>query len=350
MWFSYLEMNEHLSSGSRTEYENYVENALNNCVSMGINTVYVHLRAHADSYYPSELFCWSDYKKGVGTSPGFDPIQIFIDKAHSKGLSFHAWINPMRIMSPENVAKMPDNYKIKQWYNDSSTKGKYIVKPSNDQFYWLNPAYEEVREFINDGIEEIMQNYSVDGIHIDDYFYPTTASSFDKSAFEVSGMSDLAKFRHSCTDKMVEGMYSTVKSINSEVLFGVSPQGNMQNNYDLMYADVKKWCSQPGYLDYIVPQIYFGFDNATQPFDKVVTDWQNIVTLSNVDMVVGIAAYKANGKYSDFNYEGIIVDQVEYCWSLSGNDGFAFYRYDHMVGNVTQRMKNEVEKLKDLLN
>ncbi len=350
MWFSFLELNAHGKGATEAQFRAYIESSFKDCEEMGINTVYVHVRAFGDAYYPSDYFTWSDFNSGSGSNPGYDPLQLMLDIAHDYGLSFHAWINPMRTMTASKLEQMPDEYLIKQWYNNSSTNGKYIVKPSNSDYYWLNPAYPEVRELICDGIAEIMQNYDVDAIHIDDYFYPTTDASFDSAAFNVSGYSDLSTWRLSVIDEMVSDMYDTIKTINDEVLFGVSPQGNIENNYYYMYADVRKWCSTPGYLDYIVPQVYFGFSHSTQPFAEVVQDWDDMVTLGSVDMVIGIAGYKAEANTSDFNEPNILAKQTEFCYNIDSLDGVAFFRYDLMVGNVDDRMIGEINALEAVLN
>lgn len=124
-------------------------------------------------------------------------------------------------------------------------------------YYYLNPGYSESNELISAGVKEIVCNYDVDGIHIDDYFYPTTNASFDKDAFSASGYSSLSAFRTDNCTKTVKALYSAVKETNSTALFGIAPQGNIQNNYDFMYADVRTWCAGRDYIDYIMPQIYF---------------------------------------------------------------------------------------------
>lgn len=350
VWFAYLDINPFMKGSSELQFRNYINTAFTNVKNLGANTVYVHARAYGDAYYPSDYFTWTDNKNGCGLNPGYDPLKIMIEIAHSYGLSFHAWVNPMRTMTADNLASMSNSYQIKQWYNDSYANGRYLVKPSGNNYYWLNPAYSEVRQLINNGIAEIVQNYDIDGIHIDDYFYPTTDSSFDRDAFNASGESNLTSFRLSTISKMVSNIYSTVKQINPDVLFGVSPQGNMSNNYSFMYADVKTWCSTPGYLDYIVPQVYFGFTNKWQPFDTCSKGWDNIVTLDSVKLVIGLAPYKADGAHSDYTGTKIIATQIEHSLDLKNNDGVALYRYALMFNTSSTTVKNEVDAIREVLN
>lgn len=349
VWFAYLDLNPNLKEKTESQFRAYIDNAFNNVHNLGCNTVYVHVRAFGDAYYNSSYYPWSNYSSGPGSNPGYDPLEIMIDAAHSKGLSFHAWVNPMRLMTDENMKNIPDNYLVKQWYNSSSKKGKYIVKPSNSNYYWLNPAYEDVRNLINSGISEILQKYKVDGIHIDDYFYPTTDSSFDSDAYALSGETNLSNWRMSNIDKLVSGIYSTKEWINPEVLFGVSPQGNMGNNYTYMYADVKKWCSQSGFLDYIVPQIYFGFTNKWQPFETCANEWNNIIKLDSVNLIIGLAPYKIGTTSDDWSNSHVLSNQIALSQSLSRCNGVALYRYDSMFTNVSSFVSTEVGYIKDSL-
>lgn len=134
---------------------------------------------------------------------------------------------------------------------------------------YYNPGSEEARQLIVDGVKEIVANYNVDGIHFDDYFYPTTDASFDSGTYAAyqnsGGTLSLADWRRENVNILVRQTYAAIKSINPSVKFGISPQGNMSNNYNVQYSDVAKWISTSGYVDYICPQVYFGFQNQHQP-------------------------------------------------------------------------------------
>ena len=251
-----------------------------------------------------------------------------IQKAHSLGLSFHAWINPMRCETEENMEKISDSYDLKQWYSDSEKYDEYLVKVDSDNHYWLNPGVEAVRKLIADGAAEIVKNYDVDGIHIDDYFYPTTDTYFDAGIYVENGVKEsLSEWRKNNVTKMVKSIYSSVKEQNPDVLFGVSPQGNMENNYEFMYADVKKWCSEEGYLDYIVPQIYFGFENSAKPFTRTTEEWSNIVTCDNVNLVIGLGVYKIGQEDEFLQTTGIIGNQIDISQNIKNCGGIALYNY-----------------------
>ena len=328
MWFPFMDYKDILLNKSEEAFRNETELRFSNAKELGINTVYVHVRSNCDAYYNSELFPRGEY---FSENSDFDPLEIMIDTAHSMGLSFHAWVNPMRGQTSEQLENMSSEYKIKQWYDDSQKNSLYIVQ-SGDIWY-LNPAYKEVRSFIAEGILEILENYKVDGIHIDDYFYPTQDESFDRQAFEQSGSTDFSQWRLDNASLMVRQIYNTVNAVNPQILFGISPQGNIDANYTSQFADVKKWCSQKGYCDYIVPQLYYGFKNSVCPYEQTLDKWHELSSSST--LIAGVCTYKT-GKEDTWAGDGInewITDknitarQIEYALKNNKADGIAVYSY-----------------------
>lgn len=343
VWFAFLDIKPMLSDATAASFTESIREAFGSVKDMGFNTVYVHVRSHGDAYYYSLYYPFTAAYSGTpGVLPDFDPLEIMIAEAHALGLSFHAWVNPMRTTNEENFENIPGFYAIKQWHDSDSAKGKYIVYNEEDSFYWLSPAYTAVKELICNGIIEIVSGYDVDGIHIDDYFYPTTDKSFDKEAFSVSGRDDLGDWRREVVSALVADIYSSVKSCNKTVQFGVSPQGNRENNRNKLYADIEKWCRDPGYLDYIVPQIYYGYSGKL-PFDTTAYDWQSVVTNKNVKLIAGIAAYKV-GSNSEWKSGDMLYNQTTYIDSLPGYSGCAYYRYESIVSSDSY-MKTELKKL-----
>lgn len=351
VWFAFLDLEPMLKNASESDFRARVSEAFDNVVGLGCNTVYVHVRSHGDAYYPSGYYPFTAaYSGTVGIAPDYDPLAVMITLAHERGLSFHAWINPMRTTSKEVFAQMPDHYTIKQWYNSDATKGTFMVYDKDTDFYWLSPAYPAVRELICNGVAEIVSRYDVDAIHIDDYFYPTTSSSFDKAAFEASGETDRAAWRRSVVNTLVREIYSTVKSCNSTVLFGVSPQGNVDNNLNKLYADVEMWCRTPGYLDYIVPQIYYGFGDKLS-FDAAAGQWSEMTRLPGISLVCGIAAYKV-GVNSEWKSGEILTKQTNHIKGLPNYSGVAYYRYDSFFGSASSSeklMKTELITLRSAI-
>ena len=348
VWFAYLDIDEMLKNASKSDFTSKVGKAFDEVRDLGCNTVYVHVRSFGDAYYYSSLFPFTAaYSDTLGVAPSYDPLEIMISEAHSRGLSFHAWINPMRTTSKDRYAEMDSSYTLKQWYDSDSTNGTFMVYDKSTGFWWLSPAYPAVRALICNGVSEIVSRYNVDGIHIDDYFYPTTSSSFDKAAFEASGAKDRTAWRRSVVNSLVKELYSTVKACNSTVEFGVSPQGNIENNTDQQYADVATWCSSSGYLDYIVPQIYYGFNDKLS-FDTAAKQWEALVTAPNIRLICGIAAYKV-GVNNEWSSGEILKKQTDYISDLGSYSGVAYYRHGSLYGSASSSvrlMQTELTSLK----
>lgn len=324
IWYPYMDYADYMQGKSAEEFRSSVREKFTQAQAQSINTVYVHIHPCGDAYYNSEIFPRGAYLDG-----DYDPLQIMIEEAHELGLSVHGWINPLRCQTVEQMKALPDDFIVKQW---AETRMGSTVNIVGDRYY-LNPAYDEVIDLICREIDEIVRNYNVDGIHIDDYFYPTTSPDFDRSAFEVSGSTDLSAWRLENCSRLVHAMYESVKRADSDILFGISPQGNINADYSSQYADVRLWCSCAGYCDYIIPQIYFGFENETCPFSETLAQWEDIVTREEISLIIGLAAYKlgsedkwagAAGELEWIEDPDIITKQIE-AVANSSADGYALY-------------------------
>ena len=355
MWLSQFDLSGvYMSSSTQraeSSFRSLMSTILDNCVNLGLNTVIVQVRPNGDSMYPSEYYTMSKYVVGAyGRDANYDPFEIIIELAHARNLSVQAWINPMRLMSSTDIAKVNTKYKIAEWYQSSTYNGTYVVLYNS--YYYLNPAYEEVRQLIIDGAKEIATLYDIDGLHMDDYFYPTTATTFDSAAYNsYTGSLSLANWRRQNLNLLVKGLYDAVKEANPDMLFGISPAGNMSTVYNSQYADVYTWCSTAGYIDYICPQVYFGMKHSSQGFASCSTGWSNIVTHANVTLYVGITLGKAldgyngtidtyagttEGQYEWVNNRDVVKQCLEYTRdSLSKCTGVAFFCYQYFYDPVS---------------
>lgn len=358
VWISYIELAELLSGQSAGGFRNNIVSVFDNCLSLGINTVYVHVRSHSDAYYKSELFPWSRYVTGtLGADPGFDPLQIMLEEAHSRSISFQAWINPLRGCSTSQLSSY-GSYPLYSFASADGMAGKYAVDVNGT--YYLNPAYDEVTELIAAGAAEIVSGYDVDGLHIDDYFYPTTDASFDSSAFSDSGYTDLSDFRFANCDRMVEELYGAVKSSNPSAIFSVSVQGRIDNNYTQLYADVRKWCTEPGYLDVMIPQIYYGFENAAAPYQATLDEWDELASRGGIPLIAGLSVSKSgvedkwagSGKNEWIDNNDIISRQLAAAKKCGSYGGFALYSYRSIFSpdsSVSAAVNKEISALKDII-
>jgi len=321
VWLSQFDLSNVYVSGAsqaaESTFTSRIKTTLAAVKSSGYNTVLVQVRPNGDSFYQSQYYPWSKYVVGsYGRYANYDPFAIIEREAHALALSVHAWVNPMRLMSTTEITAVPSTSIIRQWYNDTSKRGTYIV--AVDGNYYLNPGYAETRELIVNGVKEICTNYNVDGIHFDDYFYPEgVTNSFDQDAFSKSGQASRAAWRRLCVSAFVRDTYSAIKAIDNEILFGISPAGNINNNMNYLYADVKSWCASDEYVDYIAPQLYWGFEHTISPFDEVLAEWEALVKNSNVKLVPAITMAKAYGTTDSYdgtewtNNKDVIKRQIQ---------------------------------------
>ncbi len=340
---------------SESSFTSLVETAYDNLISLGFNTVIVQVRPNADSFYPSAYYPWSYYVLGsYGKTAKYDPIEIMVEKAHERGLSFHAWINPMRGMSSSNLSKISKEYIMTSWVG---TRKLYQYNSIN----YLNIAYEDVRQLIIDGVSEIVRNYDVDGVHIDDYFYFGETPEYDDDEYAIAKASNskLTKkqFRYNNLNALVSGIYSAIKRENENVLFGVSPAGNLNSMSATYYADVKTWLSQDGYLDYIMPQIYFGMEHDTWSFSDTYERWAKITTNPNIRFTCGMTFGKAENGYDGIGdtYAGsgysewidnkdVFKKCFEYAVGRSDFSGYAVFCYEYMFDPVTGEANVKIQE------
>lgn len=364
LWLSQFDLQSIYSAGSsqrsEADFRKRMEQVLDNTVKDGFNTVVLQLRPNADSIYPSEVYPPSKY--AVGSYAGdfqYDPVAIVVELCKERELSVHGWINPMRGMTEDEIKQVDDKYLIKQWYNDKTKKGDYIVFVNKN--WYLNIAHPEVRKLICDGAAEILARYEMDGVHMDDYFYPTTDASFDAKAYNAykkdGGTLDLAGWRKECLSTLVAELYATVKTHDLRALFGISPAGNINTVMNSHYADVMTWCANPGYIDYIMPQVYFGFEHASWAFDKTCKIWQDIIDTEYVTLIVGMSFGKAlsgvdnyagaAGKDEWTRHKDIMVRSLKHTETLELCKGVTVFCYQYLWdrgnGTIIPATKQEHE-------
>lgn len=351
VWISYLELNAFLKGKNKVEFTKNVDRIINNMKSLNLNTMIIQVRSFSDAIYESSIFPWSYLCTGTeGRNPGFDPLKIIIEGAHSKGIRVEAWVNPYRVIGKELNREINDDNPAASWIKDKSSN----IIALNDGIYY-NPGSHEVKELVVKGISEIVKNYDVDGIHFDDYFYPSTEADIDAETYKEylgsGGNLSLEDWRRENINELIRTVYKEIKSINSKVVFGISPQGSMTNNYNNQYIDVEKWVSNPGYVDYICPQIYYGFNNQGNSFNKALEEFSSIIKQNNIKLYVGLAAYKCgkedtwagDGKMEWIEESGILGKQIDASRKASKYGGIMFFRYDSIF-NPEKQVENKVQK------
>lgn len=274
---------------STAENQEYLRNQLDLLKDAGINAVLFQVRPCADAFYDSKYELWSKYltSGGKAPSPYWDPLKFIIDEAHSRGMELHAWLNPYRVTTTKGE-QLPKGHIF------HSEPWRFVIYEGDGKMYF-DPALPENREYIAKVVQDIVDNYDVDGIHFDDYFYPYPANKKDfpdDDSYKKYGNGlNRGDWRRQNVDKLIELVHSTVKSSTRPwVRFGISPFGIWRNkksdphgsdtnglaNYDDLYADVLLW-AQKGWIDYLIPQLYWELEHPRASSLILVDWWANAV-------------------------------------------------------------------------
>ena len=340
VWVSYLEFAE-MDFSSESAFRADAAALMDNCLSLGLNTVIAQVRPFGDALYRSSRFPWSHLCTGVqGQDPGFDPLDVLLQEAHTRGISVEAWGNPYRLRSS---AAMPPNLADS---NLANTHPEWVC--TVDEGLYLNPAEPAAADYVVQGVAELVQNYAVDGIHFDDYFYPTTDESIDAAQFAASGAGNLAAWRRENVTALVRAVHDTVKAADPTLRFGVSPQGNPDNDENQQYSDVTGWLASGGgdaVVDYLCPQVYWGQGfalhngNTRFAFENIVPAWLAYPRAADVALYFGLGAYRVgvgDGGSNENSLSGwstgrALADQVAFLRE-QGAGGWALYRYGSLFG------------------
>lgn len=358
VWFTYKEIKD-LCNNSRDEGElkENIDNILTELKKYKVNNVFLHTRAFDDCFYKSSIFNVSDYCKDSNGNLKFDILHYFIEFAKEHNISVHAWINPYRIRNDNNVHQVFTN----------SFAGKILAENGDDEqiivtenSIYYNPAYPEVQSYILNGIREIVENYNVSGIHIDDYFYPTTNEKIDKYIYsdylKSGGTLKLAEFRRNAVNTLISSIYSLVKSYNSNILVSISPSADIEKNYNNFYADIKLWAQNYGYADIIIPQIYYGFEHSTMPFNDLLNEW---IGLQNeyTKIVIGLAVYKVgckdvyalDGSKEWIECSNIIANQIN-CINNKKAYGWSYFSASYLYENTNEALSIEKDYIVNVID
>ena len=340
-------------------------NILDDLVEGNMNAFCFQARPLSDAYYKSSYEPWGKNLTGTrGKDPGYDPLAYAVEQGHKRGLEVHVWINPFRVTSSGTIATTD-----KVWKNCKD----WIIKYDNGSFSGqiIDPGYPEARAYVIKVLMEIVNNYDIDGIIMDDYFYPyggtTTEDAASKALYKPDNMSD-GDWRRSNVDKTVKALYDTIQSVKPWVRFGMGPFGIWTtqssvassygislptgikglDDYEVQACNTIEWV-KGGYVDYIAPQLYWSTQVTAQSYSVLCKWWGDDVCRyfskqlpgnQRVDFFVSQAAYHAYDGYNGYD-DGVgeIQRQIDYNRQYDAQTpGSIFYNT-----NTYQQMHSELQ-------
>jgi uncharacterized lipoprotein YddW (UPF0748 family) len=301
----------------------------------GMNALIVQVRPSADAFYNSTYELWSEYLTGVqglAPRPYYDPLVFMIEEAHKRGMEFHAWLNPYRAVFKNGESSVSPNHITKQ-------KPEWFLNYDGKKFF--NPALQEVRDYFLSIVDDIVKRYDVDGIHIDDYFYPypnkKSTDFLDEKFYKKMGNGlSKADWRRSNCDSIIYQIYKTINAQPRRVKFGISPFGVWRNqsqdsrgslskagitNYDDLYANILLWLEK-GWVDYVAPQLYWERKHHLCDYE-VLLDWWNNNTY-NKHLYIGHAPYR-EGTTTGWRDKNELPNQIKLMRSCANTQGSVYF-------------------------
>ena len=323
---------------------------LDSLESLGINAIIFQVRPTADALYYSELEPVSHWLTGTQGSWGeqtpWDPLDWTIEEAHKRGMEVHVWLNPYRV----NLAK-----------TDTSIIASDHIFRRHPEWFWcyakqwyFDPGLDVTREWICTVVQDIVQNYDIQAIHMDDYFYPYPVGKQvlpDSLTFTAypRGFEDIRDWRRNNVNMAIQDIYRTIKECKPEVEFGISPFGVWRNasvdstgsattagitNYDDLYADIRLWIRE-GWIDYVLPQLYWEIGKKAADYQILANWWANEVRGTKCKLYVGMAPYRLEGakKDSPWGQGNEIKRQMELNRTIPEITGECFYSTRPLLRN-----------------
>lgn len=350
VWVSYIELDmQNESDKSESAFRKKFKDIAITSKNAGFNTLIVQVRPFCDALYDSKFFPYSHILSGEqGVNPGYDALKVMCEICSELDLDIHAWVNPYRISTDSTPQVLSENnpYVIDNELGEETENGIF-----------LNPANKMARKLIIDGVTEIVKNYDVDGIQFDDYFYPTQDSEFDDEEYAeyvdtVGAMNCMSvdNWRIANVNTLICDTYRAIHKISNDVDFGISPQGNIDNNAKI-YADVKSWCICKGFVDYICPQLYYSLENPALTFENSLNSWASLDINKNVKLYVGLAGYKANTDSDEGTWlysDNVLSKEYKIAIQNEKVSGIMLYSYSALedenasveISNLTNAIKN----------
>ncbi len=326
---------------------------LNTFEKFNLNVVILQVRAASDAFYQSKTEPWSLFltgKQGKAPEPFYDPLAWAVEMCHQRGMELHAWFNPFRVRNVGHYTLDPTSF---------ASKNPDYVK-EYDKKLFLDPGYPEVRSHVVQVITEVAQNYDIDAIILDDYFYPypVQGKKFgDEKSFLKYGQAfypkKIKEWRRENINNFVSSLSIAIHTIKPTIKFGISPFGIWRNksvdpngssgligtsSYDDLYADVRKWLMN-GWLDYVIPQLYWEKGNHFGDFTSLVQWWSE--NSYGKPLYIGQALFKSTAVKNGWILPDELNNQINFLRKNDKVKGFAFYS----ASNIGKLSVNQVKAL-----
>lgn len=322
---------------SQDELRREADVLLDRAAELGLNAIFLQVRPMGDAYYPSQIYPRSSFisgKQGVAPDGDFDALAYWVDGAHRRGLQLHAWVNPYRVTT--GGAKLEDLAPT----NPAVLHPEWTFEHGGKIF--LDPGIPEVRDLVVAGMVEIVENYDVDGIHIDDYFYPARDLPADAATFEKYGaeFDNIEDWRRNNVNIFVQAANDAIHKARENCVWSVSPAGIWANKsshplgsetrgnqcYFNLFADVRGWIKNE-WIDAVVPQIYWHIGFEIADYKTLVDWWSDVVSDTNVRLYIGTAAYRVDpkSKTEAWRSSDELIRQLEYARQKAEVRGHVFF-------------------------
>ena len=308
------------------------------------NAIFVQVRPMGDVFYPSELNPWSAYLTGVqGQDPGYDPLAFMVGEAHKRNIELHAWFNPYRVSLEGDLSKLAVN-------NPARLHPDWVVTYGGKLYY--NPGLPEVRQLLVQSVLEVVWKYDIDGVHLDDYFYPYPVAGQDfpddvtYQQYGAATFAQKADWRRDNVNRQIKDLAQAIKQQKPWVQFGVSPFGIWRNQqsdpagsdtqgfegYSGLYADVRTWVKQ-NWLDYVAPQLYWSIDYALADYRKLLPWWADVVKGTHVVLYIGQAAYRVGSQDTGWSDPQELSRQLQLNLEYTAVKGSLFFSIHFLESN-----------------
>lgn len=343
VFISYLDYSNLKGKDEKTQ-KKIIDEMIKNVNDFGLNTIILQVRSFSDAIYNSKYFKTSSVVvQNEGDSLNFDILEYFIKESKKYNIDIYAWINPYRIRNNNDISTINKDNIYYKWIDTNK------IEITEGGIYF-NPADKEVLDLIIKGVEEIVQNYDVKAVIYDDYFYPDKTIDLENYK-DIKEDISIDEYRTRNINNLIKETYKCIKDINPNILFGISPSGNIENNLKEEYIDVE-YLLNNNLLDFVIPQLYYGFENDSKPFINTLKKWNSMKEKYN--LYVALALYKSgnvdnfagSGKNEWIDNTNVISNEVKESMKISNYKGFYIFRYHHLFDYINDNMKKEVDNLK----